>query len=258
MGFTLNDSDVKNTWAADDVICTIDVTAGDLIVVGTSIQVNSINISNISDDDGNSYTLRSQRERPGTGGNMRQAYAIAQNTTTIAITVDFDENTTTTRRIGIAASFTPDSGETVTFDVAMFGYGLFEVSPWETGQDDTTGDDELCWAYFYQGGSTTFSNEEIPGGAAADQVFLAVNGANCFYSILSATASNLYAETDPSAQGYYTAEMLCFKSEAPAGLELTGSRIANASRSWQAVEDADVSGWNKSNPVIIGAMIEKT
>lgn len=39
---------------------------------------------------------------------------------------------------------------------------------------------------------------------------------------------------------------------------LTGSRIANATRTWQANEDVDVTGWDKANDFIFAAMVETT
>lgn len=42
---------------------------------------------------------------------------------------------------------------------------------------------------------------------------------------------------------------------AGSGFDLTGSRIANATRTWQAVEDADVTNWDKSD-FVFAAMVE--
>lgn len=40
-------------------------------------------------------------------------------------------------------------------------------------------------------------------------------------------------------------------------LILTGSRIADGQRNWEANEDADVTAWNKADPAILAYMLEK-
>lgn len=45
---------------------------------------------------------------------------------------------------------------------------------------------------------------------------------------------------------------------AGSGIDWTGSRIANATRTWQANEDVAVTGWTKEDDFIVGVMNEAT
>ena len=84
---------------------------------------------------------------------------------------------------------------------------------------------------------------------AADSSILKNNGADLSGVFADDIDSQTRSDWDIGADEYVAAGSV---------LSLVGSRIANASRSWQAAEDADVSDWNKSNPIIISAMIERT
>lgn len=66
-----------------------------------------------------------------------------------------------------------------------------------------------------------------------------------------------YSTSDLSPQ-VINFSMYDFEYVSGGALSLTGSRIGNASRTWQANEDADVTDWDKSSPIIVAGMIEKS
>jgi len=213
LAFSLHDSSYDSDYSSTVTeSCDIAVTSGDLIVVCAGNN-DDLDITNIADDAGNSYTLLDQLDG-GSTTNMRCAYCLSANSTsTVTVTATFSAGTV--RRSIIAASFTPTGGTTVSLDCTANAVSGYEASPWETDADSsTTGTDEVAVAFFKGGTGTTYTNHEIPGGTGADAVPETIFGLVCFYSVLSEGISNIYAEVDPSETGYYVAELLCFKSVA--------------------------------------------
>lgn len=190
------------------------VSNGDLIVVLVGLAENDKYCDGLSDTAGNSYTIRSAVFDQAPICNVVVGYCIgATGHASNVVTATFSNSDPAWQYIMVAV-FTPDSGEAVSLDVAMNKGSGWEASPWETGSNDTTGDDELCVAVFFNGNERAYSNQEIPGGTAATVLTSPNSIFTGFYRILSATASGLYAETDSDGSGRYACEMVCFKSVA--------------------------------------------
>ena len=216
MGFAINDTGAATAYSATSEVVSVDVTAGDLIVVGVTTADNTIGATGISDDDGNDYVTGDAHAHSVSAITLRLAYCLsAKASGTVNITVTFDAGAC--RKNLLVATYTPDSGDTVSLDVSNFVEGGWEASPWETSQVTTTGDDEVCVAFVMSGNSgTTYTNPEIPSGTAGIVIESVQLGMEGWYRILSATMSNGIAEIDPSVTNRYLIEMFCFKATAAA------------------------------------------
>ena len=210
MGFAIQDTDLATANTADPMTLTMDVAAGDLIVVGSGNPTDTgFTLSGVTDEDDNTYTLTTTRAA-GSQVLCRMAYAIAAKTnSTLTITFAFDAGTF--RKNVYAAVFRPDAGDTVAYDTEAYKQSGYEASPNETAAFSTTGNDEVCIAIF-QGGAATFSNQEIPSGSAATVVGSQVYS-TFFYTFFTSTQSSIIAETDASTSQYYVCQLLAFKAE---------------------------------------------
>jgi len=220
VGFAIHDTGQAAAYT-DGGPCavTIAVTAGDLIVVGIGTLSTTITPAGISDEDGNTYVLRTGLAAASSAASLRLAYCLAASGTnaTLTITATFDAGST--RQMIFAASFTPDGGDTVSLDTSANKESGWEASPWETGTFSTTGDDEVCVAFLDCGSSAfTFSNHEIPSGIATTEIESVAYGMTGWYRILGATVTDAVAEVDPSGSNRYNIEMLAFKSVAAGGV----------------------------------------
>ena len=194
------------------VLGDLSVTAGDLIVVGCGCGTQNPYCSAIADDDGNEYTLGAIVFSDSNIVSVRVGYAIAKSTQA-ALTITCSVSASS-QKDAWAVAFTPTAGKTPSYDTCGIKAGAsFEASPWETLTFTTTGDDEVCIAFFKGNGATPFSNEEIPNGTAATGVLgTAAGNLHCFYRI--GTVSNDIAEMATSGSQYYAAACYCFKAEA--------------------------------------------
>ena len=219
MAITYQDDAEATAFITGSIAATIDVAAGDLIVVFIGTTDPTVWCTGVTDDIGNTYTVRTALAT--TASTLVFAYVLSSvgADATNVITATFNNATATTKNI-IASCYQPDSGDVVTLEDSSNKASDWEASPWETPIDaiNTTGTDELLIAAFQSGAALTYTNHEIPSGTAADGVFTGVHGSEvCFYRILTATLSNGEAEVDVSASQRYCAEILAFKSTAAAG-----------------------------------------
>ena len=220
MGITYQDDAEVTTYGTGSIAATIDVAAGDLIVVFIGVAPAGTWCTGVTDDIGNSYTVRTAIA--ANDCTLVFAYVLSSigADATNVITATFN-NSTAVRKNIIASCYEPDSGDVVTLEDSSNKASTYEASPWETPTDEinTTGDDELLIAGFQSGTtSITYTNHEIPSGIAAGGVFTgAYTNEVCFYRILTATLSNGEAEVDTNVSGRYCAEILAFKSVAGAG-----------------------------------------
>ena len=228
MGFTYQDSDTKNEVSTTSITVELNVAIGDLIIVGCGISQTPVDIAvaNVVDDAGNTYTLRDTVPDGGPYSNHRLGYCLASEYASAALTITISFTTAyEDRKNAFAIAFRPDSGDTVSLDTAATKSGAYEGSPWETGLFTTTGDDEVCVAFFDSTNSVTFSNQEIPSETAATKIGTDGLYATAFYRILTSTITDAIAEVDTTGSGRYSAEVLAFKSVA-AGDALTATEIA--------------------------------
>jgi len=224
MAITPQANDTADSYGATATLTlSVNVATGDLIVVSAG-SFSTCAITGISDDDGNSYTLRDEMEDPVHALTLRQGYVLSATATSspLVITVTFAAGTE--HRSAAVVIYTPDGSETVTLDCAATKYGAAEASPFETDSNSsTTGDDVVAHAAIIINGASALSNHEIPSGVAADAVIADdVRNLTVFYRILSSTVSNIEAEIDSSGAETYAFELLCFKSVAAGGLSIPG------------------------------------
>lgn len=218
MALVFSDQGNNSAFTSGSVAASaVNVATDDLIVAHVGTVSSTIYCTGVTDTAGNTYTVRTQVANGNSS--MVVAYVLAATAhATNVVTATF--NTGSTRKNIIVSTYTPDGGDTVTLDVVMNGGSAFENSPWETGQDDTTGTDEVCVAAFQSNAGRTYSNQEIPSGSAATVLTSPDSGMTGFYRILSATQANNEAEVDVTSGGAYSCELVCFKSEGGAsGLE---------------------------------------
>jgi hypothetical protein len=214
VGWTVHDTDQITANTVDNLQLTMDVGAGDLIVVMASVLEDGVvELTGVTDGNGNSYTLGTTRAA-GTQVTLRIAYAIAGSTNpTLTITAAFTAGTY--RKNLWVGVFRPDAGDTIEFDTSAYKQSSYEASPDETAAFDTVGNDELCVACI-QGTAATYSNQEIPSGTAAVVIGSQVYG-TAFYNIFTSSKTGIIAETDASTSQYYVAQLVAFKATEAGG-----------------------------------------
>ncbi len=219
MGITYQDDAATQAFTTGSIAATIDVAEGDLIVVFIGVANKAVWCTGVTDDIGNSYTVRTAIIANLGATTLVFAYVLssAGADATNVITVTFNNATAANKQL-IISCYEPDSGDIVTLEDSANAVSGWEASPWETPSTiNTTGTDELLIAGFQANVSTlNYSNHEIPSGVAADGVFSLAPEAECFYRILTGTISNAEAEMDTDGSQYYVAEILAFKSTATA------------------------------------------
>ncbi len=220
MAFTFKDSDFATEFGTGVLATdtTINVAVGDLCVVIVSSQDAGVYCDALTDTAGNSYTVRTAIIFGFITLVIAWTIATSANVSNI-FTAGFADEVTTTRKNIDALVFTPDGGDTVSLDVTASGGSLFEASPWETGQANTTGTDEVIVCGIQGGGGgVTTSNHEIPDGTAATVDISNTNDLSVFYRIATATITNCEGIEDTSGSQGYSAEFVSFKSVGGPGI----------------------------------------
>ncbi len=217
MAFTFKDSDFATEFGTGTLATdtTINVAVGDLCVVVVTGASAGVFCDALTDTAGNSYTVRTAIIFSFINLVIAWTIATSANASNI-FTAGFDDEITSARKNIDALVFTPDGGDTVSFDVTASGGSSFEASPWETGQANTTGTDEvIVCGILGTGGGITTSNHEIPDGTAAT-VDINDFDLSVFYRIATATISNCEGIEDTTGSAGYAAEFVSFKSVAAA------------------------------------------
>ena len=250
MGWTPRDSASTNSYTNTSISApAITVVAGDLIVVGAGQLFDTDPyVTSFTDTAGNTYTLRANMdgERTDRVGYCINALGNASN----VITANFSDGTDSQLAISVA-SFQPSSPTDVSIDdqgwTKQSGY---EATPWETSEDDTTGSDEICVAYFGSDAHITFSDPEIPIGTAADGSTL--GNRSCLFWAALATPTTIAAQVDSSSSTYYQAEMLCFNIAEASSSSSSSSQSISASSS-SSSESVSVSSSSSSESTSISS-----
>jgi hypothetical protein len=192
----------------------VNIAVGDLIAIGIGTDDSTIYCTGLTDTAGNTYTLRTAI----IGGNatLVVAWCVAtQANASNIFTATFSAGTAS-KSIN-AVAYTIDSGDTVSLDITGFLSSAWQASPWTTSSGNTTGDDEVCIAFYQSSSAKTYSNQEIPAGTAATVLTVASENTTAFYRILTTPTNGINAETDVNTAGAVTAELVTFKSTAAAG-----------------------------------------
>jgi len=222
MAFTfITEANVTAYTTGTITTAAFNVSAGDLIVVAIGVINAGVWAASLADTAGNSYTLLTPIVN--VVGSCTQTFAYCLSSSAQAgnqVTVTFNEAVSNCRKNALASVYTPDGGETVTYDVEANAISGWEASPWETGTCNTTGDDEVCVASVQTTAAVTFSNQEIPGGTAATLLTSPSTTMAGWYRILAATAAGLYAEIDVDASRRYVMQLVTFKSVVAGGLSI--------------------------------------
>jgi len=199
---------------------TLDVTAGDLIVVWVGAQWDHdtpVYCDEVTDDIGNTYTVRPVVKNGKCSSVFAYVLSSVDTDSENVITVAYNVTNDASKYV-IGSCYEPDGGDTVTLEDSSGNSSAWQSSPWDTGanQITTTGTDELLIAGFVCVGSRTYSEQEIPSGVTTDvNVLTASSDADtCFYRIMTEGISNAEAEvTVTGGDSAFAAEILAFKAE---------------------------------------------
>ena len=217
MALTANDDAAATAYSTGTLAATIAVATGDLIVVFAGVLREEVFCTGVTDDIGNSYTVRSELVPTGQDCSLVMAYCLASEGTdaTNAITLSYGD-ATNSRKMIIATSWTIDGGDTVTLDDASNITDTYQATgEWVTPADeiDTTGTDELVIAGYQAGSSgSDYTNAELPPGTGATEISNNDTGDCLFYVILTETIADADATVESDAGASYSAEILAFKS----------------------------------------------
>jgi len=230
MALTKRDDNQSTNYTTGNTTVTVDVAAGDGIVVFIGSMMNGVYCTGVTDDIGNTYTVRPHV--PDDGGNSELVFAYVESSigtdATNVITATYNAANNIRKNMN-ASSWEPDSGDTITLDDASNKSGGWEDSPWETPSDlSTTGTDGLIITGVQSTSAITYTNHEIPSGIAAIALTDNGQGDTVFYRILTETITNEEAEVDPSGSQRYAIEVLAFKSEAGGGETLIMADLAHS------------------------------
>jgi hypothetical protein len=194
---------------------TLNVAAGDLIVVyGRWYEAASGGVT-ISDSGSNSCTIDTEVNR-GTYTFIRCGYILSASANATATFTLTTVNNVNNLRITVL-QFRPDAGDTVAKDQNQ-ATGNGWSTALLTGDISTTGDDEVTISGCGQDYGTNPTNEQI-GDTAADGV-VDVGGANdssAWYRILNATAANIHGQATIGGNTDWIILLNSFKATAAAG-----------------------------------------
>lgn len=217
-GFTaeVNDTDFSDTdtRASPEIA----VSVGDLVIVGLASGGGSIAVSTVTDTAGNTYNAVGVALETG-GSQLDYYYSVADSAHAANIITAVYAASRNERKGIIAAVFTPDGGDTVSYDNAT----ATDESAWgttiDTGIFSTTGDDEVAMAFVSTDSARTLANEQI-GGVGSTEIY---DGQyhHGWYNIFDATQTDIIADGDLSANVAYNTRVAAFKSVAGAVAAIT-------------------------------------
>ncbi len=227
MAITLSTSSSNTAFTAGSVAASaVSVSSGDLIVVLADSTGTLAEPQGVSDTAVNSYSSITV-EINSTSSVMIFYCLNAATHAANVVTVTYDSGAA--RKDVSVGVFTPDSGDTVTFDVSQSDGASYEAAGSFTiaSTVSTTGDDEVCVAIFRSGNTGgTWSNREIPAGTGATLLEAPHTASTTFYRVLSATEASLNAEADKSLGTAWSGMVACFKSTAGVGGTTVGTLIS--------------------------------
>ena len=215
MALTYQDSDSSSAWTANAVAATIDVAAGDLIVVCVGTQDPAVWCTGVTDDIGNSYTVLTPETVNYATAVMAYVLSSAGADATNEITATFNAGTCR-KNIGVSC-YEPDSGDTMSLEDSSTNSSAWAGDPWSTGTDaiDIAGTDGVVVAMFQSGTSPTYIEHEIPDGTAATGVLSEPgSGGVSFYHILTDSMSDGEGTVNPQMSGNYAAYCCAFLATA--------------------------------------------
>ena len=217
MALAANDDAAATAYSTGDLATTIAVATGDLVVVLSGVLREEVFCTGVTDDIGNSYTVRSEIVPTGQDCSLVMAYCLASEGATAANTITLSYgDATNSRKMIIASSWTIDGGDTVTLDDASNIADTYQAAgEWVTPADeiDTTGTDELVIVGYQSGSANSdYANHEIPPGTGATALNENSTGDVLFYVILTETIADADATVESDAGAAYSAEILAFKS----------------------------------------------
>ena len=264
MSFSYVDVDFTNSYTSGDITVTVNVQAGDLVLVWGNCRYG-LDLSSVTDEDGNTYTLGTY-EYSGSGSNpsVRPAWTIAGSTNaTLTITISY--LTGTQRKYGYAVVFRPDSGETVSKVLEAGNNAQGTTGTFVTGEGDATGTDMVACAVIQGEGAWTKSNEEMPSGTTTGVVDISQETSHCLlYKFFTSNQTGLEAECDVSESSQdYAAVIIAFNSAVSLDLEQEGFRWRNdngseSAATWKAAQDVDVTDIGKNENIRLRFLINAT
>ena len=194
----------------------VEVLAGDLIVVWANSNSHTNSPVSCADTEGNTYINRGTLANNENSSKMFYVLNADPNASnTISVTYDAQGN----RQADIIVFVITPSDTAAIDDQDWSKAANNEASPWETPTKTNTGIDTIAIAGFSANGTTSYSNNEIPSGTAADGSIAGVSRSILFYKAIN-SSSAIEAETDPNNTDPYCAEMLCFDIAAAGGLSI--------------------------------------